>query len=47
MRGKASFESRNIVAPKTISVQIISPMPGSIRKPPLEAITCVPESRDL
>src|SRR5438309_5236700 len=43
MRGKASLESRNIVTPKTSSVQIISPMPGSIRKPPLEASTRAPE----
>src|SRR5665811_1263896 len=42
MRGNANFESRNIVAPKTSSVHTIRPMPGSIRKPPLEAITWVP-----
>src|ERR1700689_1265324 len=47
MRGKASFESRYIVATNTSSVQTISPMPGSIRKPPLEATTCAPGARSV
>ena len=39
MRGNASLESSSIVAPNTSSVHTIRPMPGSIRKPPLEATT--------
>src|SRR5688500_2728936 len=39
MRGKATFASTYIETPKTISVQIISPLPGETRKlpPPLSA----------
>src|SRR4051812_10818141 len=43
MRGKASLASRIIAPPKTISVQIIRPMPGLTRKlpPPFSAATCM------
>ena len=39
--GKAVFERTNIVAPKRISVQIISPRPGETRKlPPSSSAAC-------
>ena len=47
MRGNASLASRTIVRPKTSSVQIISPIPGLIRKLPLEASTCVEDADGL
>src|SRR5665213_4058106 len=43
MRGNASLDSRYMVAPNTSSVHTIRPIPGSIRKPPLEARTLTPE----